>query len=150
MSSSVILIFSLIVAMDIAAGILSIEADISQKCKSTSNGGAVLLGVAASLALGVAHFMANLMGGCLCVSSIDELENSRYRRRILFACLIMSWCVVAFGLPMMIIGTVANLESSKLCDMSHHHMLIGCLCCFVHALLCFIWCFTYSTIQLQT
>ncbi|GAB2215641.1 hypothetical protein Droror1_Dr00020032, partial [Drosera rotundifolia] len=60
------------------------------KCKEKRNGPALGLGVAASLLAGVAHFMANFIGGCLCVSSIEELEETRFRRRLLFACLILS------------------------------------------------------------
>ncbi|GMH14406.1 hypothetical protein Nepgr_016247 [Nepenthes gracilis] len=165
-----------IVAMDIAAGVLSIEAEISMKilleprsqvegrwrnlfsrnahllwiskCKQTRND-AFSLGVAGALFSTLAHILANVVGGCECISSVEALEKSPSKRRRMFACLIGSWCVVAVGLPLLITGVVANSKSTRLCAMSNHHMLSGGICCFVHALLCCLWCITFSTMDTQ-
>ncbi|XP_042478146.1 uncharacterized protein LOC122059432 [Macadamia integrifolia] len=141
------LICLLIVVMDIAAGILGIQAESAQdkvkdlrflifECKEPSHE-AFLLGLAAAAILALAHVIANLLGGCICVFSKDELERSSANRQLAVACLFVSWIMVVVGCGMLIIGALANNKSRGSCGFSHHHFLsIGGIVCFVHGLFC--------------
>ncbi|KAA8523745.1 hypothetical protein F0562_010168 [Nyssa sinensis] len=108
--------------MDVAAGILSIEAEIARnkaviktrlgtiECRGPSHK-AFKLGLVAVVLLGLAHLLANLFGGCMCICSPEEFENSSAKRQISLACLVLSWITMAVGFPMVIIGTLANSKS---------------------------------------
>lgn len=135
----------LIVAMDVAAGILGIEAEIAQnkvrhlrlwvfECKSPSHQ-AFLLGLAAAALLGAAHVLANLLGGCMCICSRDELSTSSANKQLTVACFFFCWIILAVGLGMLVMGTLSNHKSRTSCGLTHHHFLsIGGILCFVHAL----------------
>ncbi|KAL5972836.1 hypothetical protein ACLOJK_039642 [Asimina triloba] len=119
----------LVVVMDVVAGILGIEAEISQnkvkhlrfmvfECKEPS-GQAFKLGLAAAGLLALAHVIANLLGGCICVCSKEEFAT------------------LAFGFGMLVIGAMSNNRSRAHCGISHHNFLsIGGILCFVHGLFC--------------
>ncbi|KAI4322577.1 hypothetical protein L6164_022255 [Bauhinia variegata] len=135
----------LIVIMDVAAGILGIEAEIAQnkekhlrlwifECREPSHQ-AFMLGLGAALLLGLAHVLANLLGGCNCICSQDELQKASPNRQISVACLILTWIVLAVGLSTLVIGAMSNNKSGGSCGLSHHHFLsIGGILCFVHGL----------------
>ncbi|XP_077242149.1 protein DESIGUAL 2-like [Tasmannia lanceolata] len=137
----------LIVIMDIVAGILGIEAEIAQnkvhhlkflifECKEPSPQ-AFKLGLAAAALLALAHVIANLLGGCMCICSKEDLERSSANRQLAVACLFLSWIVLAVGLGMLIIGAMTNSKSRTSCGISHHNFLsIGGILCFVHGLFC--------------
>ncbi|KAL2328315.1 hypothetical protein Fmac_021742 [Flemingia macrophylla] len=137
----------LISIMDVAAGILGFEAEIAQnkvkhlrlwifECREPSHQ-AFMLGLGAAVLLGLAHAIANLLGGCNCICSQQEFEKASSNRQISTACLILTWVVLAIGLSMLVIGTMANNRSDGSCGFSHHHFLsIGGICCFVHCLFC--------------
>nr|ACU19245.1 unknown [Glycine max] len=137
----------LILVMDVAAGILGFEAEIAQnkvkhlrlwifECREPSHQ-AFMLGLGAAVLLGLAHAIANLLGGCNCICSQQEFEKASSNRQLSTACLILTWVVLAIGLSMLVIGTMSNNRSDGSCGFSHHHFLsIGGICCFVHGLFC--------------
>ncbi|XP_043699301.1 uncharacterized protein LOC122650066 [Telopea speciosissima] len=141
------LICLLIVVMDIVAGLLGIQAENAQnkvkhlrmwifECREPSED-AFKLGLAAAAILAIAHVIANLLGGCICIFSKDELERSSANRQLAVACLFISWIMVVVGFAMLIIGALANSKSRDSCGFSHHHFLsIGGIVCFVHGLFC--------------
>ncbi|KAB5533840.1 hypothetical protein DKX38_016926 [Salix brachista] len=116
------LVCLLIMALDVAAGILGIEAEVAQnkvkhlkmwvfECRDPSSQ-AFKLGLAAVILLSLAHIIATLLGGCTCM-----------------------WIILAIGFSLLIIGTMANSKSRKSCGISHNRVLsIGGILCFVHGL----------------
>ncbi|KAF9588280.1 hypothetical protein IFM89_008697 [Coptis chinensis] len=95
------------------------------------------LGLAAAFLLGLAHVMANLLGGFVCICSKDELGKSTANKQLAAACLILSWIILAVSFSMLIIGTLANSKSKGTCGISHNRFLsIGGILCFVHGLFC--------------
>ncbi|CAK8536533.1 unnamed protein product [Lathyrus sativus] len=137
----------LIVVMDVTAGILGIEAEIAQnkvkhlrlwifECRDPSHK-AFMLGLGAAILLSLAHVIANLLGGCNCLCSQEELQKTSPNRQLSMACLILTWIVLAVGLSMLVIGTATNNKSRGSCGFTHHHFLsIGGILCFVHGLFC--------------
>ncbi|WCJ20346.1 hypothetical protein M5689_002583 [Euphorbia peplus] len=140
-----ILICLLIMAMDIAAGILGIEAEIAQnkvkhlrmwifECRDPSYQ-AFKLGMAAALLMLLAHIIANFFGGCLCVSSKEDFDKSSPNKQLAIASLIFSWIILVIGFSMLMVGTLANSRSRKSCGISHHRVLsVGGILCFIHGL----------------
>ncbi|KAG9454250.1 hypothetical protein H6P81_007154 [Aristolochia fimbriata] len=137
----------LIVVMDIVAGILGIQAESAQnkvnhlkflifECKEPSEQ-AFRLGLAAAGILALAHVLATLLGGCLCICSKEELEESSVNKQLAVACLLLSWIILAVGFSMLLIGAMYNNKSRTSCGLSHHNFLsIGGILCFVHGLFC--------------
>ncbi|KAJ0053894.1 uncharacterized protein LOC116112929 [Pistacia vera] len=137
----------LIVAMDVAAGILGIQAEVAQnkvnhmrlwifECRDPSHD-AFMLGLIAGVLLVLAHVISNLLGGCMCICSQDEFSKASPNRQLSLACLLFSWIILAVGLSMLVIGTMSNNKSKASCGFTHHHFLsIGGILCFVHGLFC--------------
>ncbi|XP_042490162.1 uncharacterized protein LOC122070120 [Macadamia integrifolia] len=138
----------LIAIMDVVAGILGIEAEIAQskakhirallifECREPSHG-AFKLALAAASILGLAHVIANLLGGCNCICSKDEFERASANRQLAVICLFVSWIIVLVGFSMLIIGALANSKSKGSCGFSHRHfMSTGGILCFIHLLFC--------------
>ncbi|KAG6638935.1 hypothetical protein I3843_10G064400 [Carya illinoinensis] len=135
----------LIIVMDIVAGILGIEAEIAQnkvkhlrvwifECRDPSYE-AFKLGLAAAIFLALAHIIGNLVSGCICVWSKQDYANSSANRQLAVASLIFSWIILAVGLSMLIVGTMANSRSRKSCGLAHQRLLsIGGILCFVHGM----------------
>ncbi|XP_077212039.1 protein DESIGUAL 2-like [Tasmannia lanceolata] len=142
-----LIICLLIVIMDIVAGILGIEAEIAQnkghhfkflifECKEPRPQ-AFKLGLAAAVLLALAHAIANLLGGCMCICSKDELEKSSANRQLAVVFLILSWVILAVGFTLLIIGAMTNSKHRASCGISHHNFLsIGGILCFAHGLFC--------------
>ncbi|KAH8484172.1 hypothetical protein H0E87_028559 [Populus deltoides] len=142
-----VLVCLLIVAMDVVAGILGIQADIAQnkvkhlrlwifECRDPSQD-AFKLGLAAAGVLGLAHVIANLLGGCMCICSQEELQRASPNRQLSVACFLLTWIILAIGLSMLVIGTMSNNKSRASCGFTHHHFFsIGGILCFVHGLFC--------------
>ncbi|CAL0303935.1 unnamed protein product [Lupinus luteus] len=136
----------LIVMMDVAAGILGFEAEIAQnkvkhlrlwifECREPSHE-AFMLGLGAAVFLGLAHALANLLGGCSCICSQQEFQKASSNRQISVIFLILTWVVLAIGMATLVIGTMPNNKSDGSCGFTHHHFLsIGGILCFVHGLL---------------
>ncbi|PIA50838.1 hypothetical protein AQUCO_01200246v1 [Aquilegia coerulea] len=137
----------LIVILDIAAGILGIEAELAQnkvkhlrllifECKQPSHD-AFVLGLAAASLLALAHVIANLLGGCICMFSKDEFNKSSANKQLAAACFVVSWIILVVGFGMLIIGAMSNSKSRTSCGITHHRYLsIGGILCFVHGLFC--------------
>ncbi|KAK3028429.1 hypothetical protein RJ639_039021 [Escallonia herrerae] len=129
--------------MDIVAGILGIKAEAAQnqvkhlrlwlfECKEPSPE-AFKLGLAAAVLLGLAHVLANLLGGCN-VCTQEELQKAS-PRQLSMACLVFTWIILAVGLSMLVIGVISNNKSRTSCGFTHHHFLsIGGILCMVHGL----------------
>ncbi|EXC23163.1 hypothetical protein L484_018294 [Morus notabilis] len=141
-----ILLCLVILAIDVVAGILSIQAEAEQnkvkhlrlwifECRDPSEA-AFKLGLAAAALLVVAHVISNLLGGCQnCICTPDEVQKASPNRQLSVACLILTWIIFAVGLSMLVIGTLSNHKSRASCGFTHHHFLsIGGIVCFVHGL----------------
>ncbi|KAL6314074.1 hypothetical protein AAG906_011809 [Vitis piasezkii] len=137
--------FSVLV-MDAAAGILGIEAQLAlnkvkhrrmwvYECKGSYE--AFKLGLLASVLLALAHLVANVLGGCMCIFLADQLDKSRTNRHLSFAFLIFSWITMAIGFPTLIIGMLENYKTTSSCAILHHPFLsTGGILCFIHSLFC--------------
>lgn len=142
-----ILVCMLVVAMDVAAGFLGIQAEIAQnkvkhlrlwifECREPSED-AFKLGLAAAGILVLAHVIANLLGGCACICSQEDLQRASPHRQLSVACFLFSWIILAAGLSMLGIGTLSNNKSRTSCGFTHHHFFsFGGILCFVHGLFC--------------
>ncbi|XP_022971119.1 uncharacterized protein LOC111469886 [Cucurbita maxima] len=142
-----VLVCLLVVAMDIVAGLLAIEADIAQnkvkhlrlwifECRDPSEQ-AFKLGLGAAGLLGLAHIIANLLGGFNCICYKEELEKSPPNKQISIGCLVFTWIILAVGMSLLVIGALANSKSRTSCGFTHHHFLsMGGILCFVHGLFC--------------
>ncbi|XWS63337.1 hypothetical protein CRYUN_Cryun06bG0086600 [Craigia yunnanensis] len=140
-----VLVCLLIVAMDVAAGILGVQAEVAQnkvkhlrlwifECRDPSHD-AFKLALGAAALLTLAHVLANLLGGCMCVCSQEEFQRASPNRQLSVACLIFTWIILAVGLSTLVIGILSNNKSRASCGFTHHHFLsIGGILCFVHAL----------------
>lgn len=132
-----------IVVMDIIAGILGIRAEAAQnqvkhlrlwlfECKQPSHE-AFTLGLIAVTLLGLAHVLANLLGGCS-VCTQQEISKASPSKQCSLACLVLTWVSLAVGLGLLVIGTMSNNKSRTSCGLTHHHYLsLGGILCFVHA-----------------
>ncbi|KAL0306941.1 UNVERIFIED_CONTAM: hypothetical protein Sradi_6111400 [Sesamum radiatum] len=83
-----------IVALDIIGGFLGLEQKLPKmrlwifECKEPSHD-AFVLGLAAATLLGIAHVLANLLGGCS-VCTQEELEKASPSKQLSMACLIFT------------------------------------------------------------
>ncbi|CAL5344713.1 unnamed protein product [Camellia sinensis] len=135
----------LIMMLDIVAGILGIQAEITQNkvknqrvwifdCREPSHE-AFKLGLAALVLLCLAHTIANFFGGCVCICSKQDLQRATANKPLAVGFLIFSWIILAMASTMLIIGTLANLRSRKTCALAHHRLLsIGGIVCFIHGI----------------
>ncbi|XP_039058523.1 uncharacterized protein LOC120202117 [Hibiscus syriacus] len=135
----------LIVAMDVGAGILGIQAEVAQnkvkhlrvwilECKDPSRD-AFKLALGAAALLTLAHVLANLLGGCMCVCSQEEFHRSSASTQLSVACFFFTWIILVVGLGALVIGILQNDKSKASCGLTHHHILsIGGILCFVHGL----------------
>ncbi|PPD67033.1 hypothetical protein E1A91_D10G019400v1 [Gossypium mustelinum] len=138
-----ILICLLIIALDITAGILGIEAEKAEnkakhlgaglvECRNTSSQ-AYKLGFAALVLLSLAHVIGTLLGGFVCLWRKGNPNKASVIKYLAVAFLIISWIILVVGLIMLIIGTLSNSKSGYSCGISHHRMFtIGGILCFIH------------------
>lgn len=144
MRLSGILIIILVVALDVAAGILGIHAYTAQnqvrqlhlfvfECREPSHE-AFKLGIAAASLLLIAHIIANVAGGCICYGSRDDLRNSPVNRQIAGISLMLSWVILGIAFGLLLLGARYNNHSGEHCSVSRHKFLwMGGVLCFVHA-----------------
>ncbi|KAL3522099.1 hypothetical protein ACH5RR_014933 [Cinchona calisaya] len=135
----------LIIITDVVAGILSIEAEIAQnkaknlrvwilECRDPSHE-AFKLGLAATILLTLAHVTAFMLGGCICIWSKEELDQSSNNKQLAAASHVLSWVIMVIAFSMLISGTLSNSRSRQNCGISNNHLLsIGGILCFVHGL----------------
>ncbi|KAM1347757.1 hypothetical protein ACFX2H_036646 [Malus domestica] len=131
--------------MDVVAGILGMQAEIAQnkvhhlkvgvfECKDQSYQ-AFKLGLAAAVILAVAHVAGNLIGGCICIRSREDYQETTANKQLAVGFLILSWITLAAALSLLIAGTLLNSKSRKSCGLSHRRiLLIGGILCFFHGL----------------
>ncbi|CAN6452069.1 unnamed protein product [Victoria cruziana] len=141
--AAAIFICILIVALDVTAGILGLKAEMEQnkqrhirvfifECKEPSHE-ALRMGIAAAALLLLAHAIATVHGGCICIFSREELAKSPGNRQLAAFLSFFSWIIVTIGFSLLIIGALANRHSKGTCGLSHHKMLsTGGILCFVH------------------
>ncbi|KAH1142526.1 hypothetical protein GYH30_033289 [Glycine max] len=120
----------LILITDVTVRILGFESEITQnkvkhlrlwifECREPSHQG-FMLGLGAAVLLGLAHAIANLLGGCNCICSQQEI-------------------LCGIGLSTLVMGSKANKSSEDLCGFSDNHLLeIGGICCFIHCILYYV------------
>jgi len=60
------------------------------ECRDPSQD-AFKLGLAAAGVLGLAHVIANLLGGCMCICSQEELQRASPNRQLSVACFLFTW-----------------------------------------------------------
>jgi hypothetical protein len=143
MRLSGVFICILVVALDVAAGILGIHAYMAQnqvkhvhlflfQCSEPSHD-AFKLGVAAAAILLIAHLIANIAGGCICYGSKAELRSSPVNRQIAGISLMLSWIILGIAFTLLILGAMSNNHSRDYCSVSRHKFLwMGGVLCFVH------------------
>ncbi|RVW86429.1 hypothetical protein CK203_035530 [Vitis vinifera] len=123
----------LIMALDIVAGILAIEAEKAQHKKPKPQ--ILQPGVGCINTSDTGHVIANLLGGCIYIRSKKELEEATANKKLAMGSLIFAWIILAVAFSCLIIGTTANSKSKKSCTILHTHFLsIGGTLCFIHAL----------------
>ncbi|KAG6419064.1 hypothetical protein SASPL_121273 [Salvia splendens] len=139
------LVCLLIMALDIIAGVLGIQAEVAQnkvqnlrvwifECRDPSYE-AFKLGLAAVVLLCLAHIVANLLAGCIFISSKEELDRASSNKQLAAASLVMSWIMLGIAFILLISGTLSNSRSRKNCGISHQRQLsIGGILCFIHGL----------------
>lgn len=144
MRLSGVLIIILVVALDVAAGILGIHAYMAQnqvrhlrlflfECREPSHE-AFKLGIAAASLLLIAHIIANVAGGCICYGSREDLRSSPVNRQIAGISLMLSWIILGIGFALLVLGAMSNNHSGDYCSLSRHKFLwMGGVLCFVHA-----------------
>ncbi|PPR84998.1 hypothetical protein GOBAR_AA35712 [Gossypium barbadense] len=80
------------------------------ECRDPSHD-AFKLALGAAALLTLAHVLANLLGGCMCVCSQEEFQSSSTNRQLSVACLIFTWIILAVGLSALVIGILSNNKS---------------------------------------
>ncbi|KAK4743749.1 hypothetical protein SAY87_010061 [Trapa incisa] len=135
----------LIIAMDVVAGILGIQAEIAEnkvkhlkvwviECRDPSYQ-AFKLGLAAAILLALAHAIGSLLGGCICIWSKEDLDSANANKQLAVASLIFSWIIMAVGFLMLILGALLNSKTRRSCGIAHPRLLlIGGVLCFIHGL----------------
>ncbi|XP_054776213.1 protein DESIGUAL 2-like [Prosopis cineraria] len=141
------LICIFVMIIDVVAGILGIQAEIAQskmkhvkmwivECRDPSFK-AFELGLAATILLAVAHLIANLLGGCVCIWNKQQYLRASANKQLGMAFLIFSWVTLGVAFSMLVTGTLANTKtrSRAQCGISTHRFLsIGGILCFIHGL----------------
>lgn len=135
----------LVMTMDIIAAVLGIQAEIAQnkvnnlrvwifECRDPSYE-AFKLGLVAAILLAFAHVIANMLGGCICIWSKEELDRSSQNKQLAAAALILSWITLIIAFSMLISGALSNSRPRQSCGISNHRLLsIGGILCFFHGL----------------
>ncbi|GMH05365.1 hypothetical protein Nepgr_007205 [Nepenthes gracilis] len=139
------LICLFLMIMDVVAGILGIEAEIAQdkgkhlkvwifECRESSHE-AYKMGLAAAALLALSHSIGNVLGGCVCICSKEEIGKSSPNRQLAAGSLIFSWIILVIAFSMLVIGTVSNSRPRNTCGFSHRGLLsVGGILCFIHGL----------------
>ncbi|PWA79266.1 hypothetical protein CTI12_AA206960 [Artemisia annua] len=154
----------LIIAMDLTAGILGIEAEVAQnkaevaqnkvqdlrvwvlQCRDPSYQ-AFKLGFVAVVLLVFAHTIANLFGGCHVVYSRPELDRATSNKQFAMTSLVLSWITLIIGFVLLIAGVMHNSGSRKSCGVSNHrYFSIGGITCFIHGMFAVSYCISAAAV----
>lgn len=103
-----------VVVLDVVAGILGIQGEMAQnevrgvrylvfECREPSNS-AFRLGIAAACLLLLAHFIANIGGGCIFFVSRDDIQQSPLNKQVAVVCLLFSWTLLIVGFGLLVLG----------------------------------------------
>ncbi|RID40271.1 hypothetical protein BRARA_J00331 [Brassica rapa] len=128
----------LIVALDVVAGFVAMEAEVAQQeCKSPSKK-AFMLGLIALGCLLAAHFIT-VMIGCIisAINIADRIPGFEHRtsRLIHLACISLTWIVATAGAGILMMGIWMNRESRPECGFTNKHFRsLGGKVCFLHAI----------------
>lgn len=138
-----ILVCIVVLALDVTAGILGIEAQAAQnkvkkvtilfvQCEKPVYK-AYQLGLAAAVLLVVAHAIANFLGGCACICSQLEFIKASINRKLAATTIILSWIALIAGFSLLLAGAMSNSKSQTSCRFTQGHTLgLGGIMCFVH------------------
>ncbi|XP_066394956.1 protein VASCULATURE COMPLEXITY AND CONNECTIVITY-like [Miscanthus floridulus] len=146
-----VVICLLVLAMDVAAGVLGVHAEKAQnqgrhlrilfiECRQPVRR-AYELGIAAAAVLAAAHAIANVAGGCACACSGDKLRRASPNRQMASFALVLTWMVLVVALALLVLGALPNAKRKLAeCGVPRHRFLsIGGVLCFVHALFCAVY-----------
>ncbi|EPS70942.1 hypothetical protein M569_03819, partial [Genlisea aurea] len=155
-SFTVVLACIVIITLDVVSGILSFSAEAAQnqknvrlwilECEKPSHD-AFVLAIAAAALLGLAHVIANLVGGCAQQKLTEPSSSSSpYCQIISIASLVLTWIVLGIGLSMLAMGIISNQKKGSSCDFVYSRFLhIGGLLCMVHALFAVVYYLTSAS-----
>lgn len=132
-----------ILALDVTAGILGIQAQAAQNKAKTVTllfiqcekpvYKAYQLGLAAAVLLVAAHALANFLGGCACICSQLEFIRASINRKLAATTILLSWIALIVGFSLLLAGAMSNSKSRTSCGFVHGHTLaLGGIICFVH------------------
>ncbi|XP_010458550.1 PREDICTED: uncharacterized protein LOC104739791 [Camelina sativa] len=147
------LVSVVIICADITATVLGIEAEIAQSktphhhhqqqhlrhsnsgCSRTPSAGAFAEGVAAMVLLFIVHVLANVLGGCTYIRSKQDFDRATANKILAVAFLVLSWIFFLVSYTALMIGTLANSKSKRLCSLPHRwFFVIGAIFCLGHGL----------------
>ncbi|KAG8086750.1 hypothetical protein GUJ93_ZPchr0010g7493 [Zizania palustris] len=138
-----VLVCAVILALDVTAGILGIQAQAAQnktekvtvlfvQCERPVYR-AYQLGLAAAVLLVAAHAVANFLGGCACICSQMEFIRASINRKLAATLILLSWIALVAGFSLLLAGAMPNSKSKTSCGLVHGHTLaLGGIICFVH------------------
>jgi len=144
MKSAGALVCISVVVLDVVAGILGIQGEMAQnevrgvrylvfECREPSHS-AFRLGIAAACLMLIAHFTANIGGGCIFFASRDDIQQSPLNKQVAGVCLLFFWTLLVVGFGLLILGAISNSRSREFCSITRHNFLaIGGIVCFIHA-----------------
>ncbi|EAZ41461.1 protein VASCULATURE COMPLEXITY AND CONNECTIVITY-like [Oryza sativa Japonica Group] len=139
-----ILVCVVILALDVTAGILGLQAQIAQnkvktvrmlfiECEQSSSK-VYQLGLAAAVLLVAAHAVANFLGGCACICSQMEFIRASIKRKLAATLIVLSWLALIAGFSLLLAGAMRNSNPRRNCSFAQGHTLdLGGILCFVHA-----------------
>lgn len=139
-----VIVCVLVLALDITAGILGLQAQAAQNKNKTVRVlfiqcekpvyKAYQLGLAAAVFLVVAHAVANFLGGCACICSQFEFIRASINRKLAATLIVLSWIALIVGFSLLLAGALSNSKSKTSCGFVHGKTLaLGGIMCFVHA-----------------
>ncbi|ANM58891.1 hypothetical protein ISN45_At01g011320 [Arabidopsis thaliana x Arabidopsis arenosa] len=144
------LVSVVIICADITATVLGIEAEIAQSkaphhhhqqhsrhsgsgCRRSPSDGAFAEGVAAMVLLFIVHVLANVLGGCTYIRSKQDFKRATANKILAVAFLVLSWIFFVVSYSTLMIGTLANSRTNRLCSLPHRwFFLIGGIFCLGH------------------
>nr|CAB3479919.1 unnamed protein product [Digitaria exilis] len=142
-AAAAIMVCIVVLALDVTAGILGIEAQAAQnktkkvtvlfiQCEKPVYK-AYQLGLAAAVLLVIAHAVANFLGGCACICSQMDFIRASINRKLAATTIVLSWIALIVGFSLLLVGAMSNSNRKTSCGFTHGHTLgLGGIMCFVH------------------
>ncbi|KAG6407024.1 hypothetical protein SASPL_130004 [Salvia splendens] len=145
-----------IVALDVIGGMLGLKDDVAQykenhlklrvsECQEPSHE-SVVLGLAATILLGIAHVLATLYcGWSVCNHGVTERASPTKKMSIGF--FFFYWISLIIGLTMLVMGVKSNNKSKASCGVTYDHALRhGGILCMIHAFCAVGYCATATSL----